>query len=378
MRLAYITASSFPNPKASAVQVMQMCAAFAAAGADTTLIARAPDTPLPPADLMAHYGLPLTFTLDQRPFSPCPLAAHRFQLDAARTLPPDTLCYARGRDLTAPLVTLWAGQSAAVEVHGRPANRRERWMLRQIAHHPRGRLITITEPLRDIYLHELGYPPSHVHVAPDGVDLQRFTPQLTIAEARPQLHLDPAARYVVYVGGLYDGRGLEDLFAAMHGLPATLLIVGGRDVVEIARWQTRLAEYGLPPEQVIFAGYQPPASVPAYLFAADILAMPYSTRTRTPSGEDTTAFMSPLKMFEYLAAGRPIVASDLPALRTTLTHEHNALLAPPDDAAALHAALARLLADATLRDSLSTQARATAAQHSWLARAQSILAHFTG
>jgi len=161
------------------------------------------------------------------------------------------------------------------------------------------------------------------------------------------------------------------LFAAVAGQPVKLLIVGGRNEAELAEWRERARTAGA--EAVRLEGYQPPARVPLYLVAADVLAMPYSANTKTPSGEDTTEWMSPLKLYEYLAASRPIVATDLPMLRRTLTHEHNALLVRPDDCESLQAAIARILADPALADRLAANARQTAQSHTWVARAKSIL-----
>jgi glycosyltransferase involved in cell wall biosynthesis len=155
-----------------------------------------------------------------------------------------------------------------------------------------------------------------------------------------------------------------------------LLIVGGRDETEIAQWRERAQMAGV--TNIRFEGYQLPARVPLYLFAADVLAMPYSARTRTPSGEDTTKWMSPLKLYEYLGAGRPIVSSDLPALRTVLTHEQNALLSPPDDAAGLRASIQRLVTENDLADRLANNARQSVQAHTWLARAKAILGLVSG
>jgi glycosyltransferase involved in cell wall biosynthesis len=83
-------------------------------------------------------------------------------------------------------------------------------------------------------------------------------------------------------------------------------------------------------------------------------------------------FTSPLKVFEYMAAGLPIVASELPALREVLRHEENALLVPPDDAPALAAALRRLTSEPALAERLRHQAHADVAGRTWEARAASV------
>lgn len=364
-RLIYVTSSTFPARKASSLQVMQMCAAFAGAGALVKLVARRAE---PQEDVFAHYGLKPTFSFETRKFLKLPRSGDIFQAQAALAQPGQAwICYTRGQDLTAPLVALWRGAWGLVEAHGRPATARQRLMLSWIARHPRGRLIVISEPLRDIYRREYGL---NATAAPDGVDLGRFDSTLTAEAARQQLGLEPGP-WIVYVGGLYAGRGLETLFEAVSALPAKLLIVGGRDEREVAEWRARAGQLGA--QAVRFEGYQSPARTPLYMAAADVLAMPYGAQTLTPSGEDTTAWMSPLKLYEYMAAGRPVVASDLPALRRVLQDNVNALLAPPDDVAGLRAALQQVLMDGALAQRLAATGRANAHGHTWLARAKLIL-----
>ena len=366
-RLTYVTTATFPAPKASSVQVMQMCAAFAEAGALVKLVARRGATSTN-ADVFAHYDLPRTFSFEARPLPRWPRATDLLQAQAVfAEQGSDWICYSRIRDLTAPVLALARGAKAAVEVHGRPATLRERVMLKWIGRHPRGRLFTISEPLQEIYRRDYGLV---THVAPDAVDMSRFNPLLTTAQAREQLGLE-SGPWVVYVGGLYEGRGLESLFTAVSGLPVNLLIVGGRSPEEVAAWRERAKSLGA--TRIRFEGYQPPARVPLYLFAADVLAMPYGKRVMTPSGEDIAEWISPMKLFEYLAAGRPIVSSDLPVLRRVLTHERNALLSAADDAAELRTSIERILREPALAERLAAAACQTAGRYTWAARAKHIL-----
>ncbi len=369
-RLTYITTAAFPSPKASSVQVMQMCAAFAAAGALVKLVARRTSTGAPQdvPDVWAHYGQAPTFQFAPHPWPKWPRPADVFQANAVLNEPGrQWICYARGRDLTAPTLALLRGVSVGFEVHGLPATRREQIMLRWLARQPRARLIAISEPLREHYRCELGI---QTHLAPDAVDLKRFEPRRTAAEAREQLGLGPGP-WVVYVGGLYPGRGLETLFAATANLPVNVLIVGGRDAAEVAAWRERAAAAGA--TRVRFEGYQPPARAPLYLFAADILAMPYNSRIYTGGGEDITQWTSPLKLYEYLAAGRPIVSTDMQAVRGVLIHEENALLAAPDNVDSLREMIQRLLTNHGLAAALAGNARRKVSGHTWIARAKLIL-----
>ena len=98
--------------------------------------------------------------------------------------------------------------------------------------------------------------------------------------------------------------------------------------------------------------------------------MPYNSRILTGSGEDITKWTSPLKLYEYLAAGRPIVASDVIPMRSVLTHEDNALLTQPDNADSLRAAIQRLIDEKGLGANLAASARKMAEANTWAARAK--------
>jgi glycosyltransferase involved in cell wall biosynthesis len=90
---------------------------------------------------------------------------------------------------------------------------------------------------------------------------------------------------------------------------------------------------------------------------------------------DTYRWCSPMKMFEYMATGAPIITSDLPVLGEVLRHEHNALVAPADDVASWQHAIARLVADPALAGRLAQQAFADLVQgHTWDTRVRSIFA----
>jgi len=117
---------------------------------------------------------------------------------------------------------------------------------------------------------------------------------------------------------------------------------------------------------VQFTGMVEPGAVAGYLATAHVLVLP-NTATRI-----SERYTSPLKLFEYLAAGRPIVASDLPALREVVTADVDAVLVPPGDPRALAEGIARVLRDPELAERLSAQAWSRAAAFSWTARAERI------
>lgn len=389
VKLAYIANARVPSERANAVQTVHMCAAFARAGAEVTLYhpARRNLPDFENVDLWEYYGVPRTFA---RCLVPCVDLFHlsggrawlerpifvlqtiAFALSLVRLIrrAPADVYYSRDPLVLALMVIGLPRECRRMyfEAHTFPTNRIasafRRWTLKRI-----GGVVAISGALRALYL-GLGLPPDRVIVAPDGVDISRFSPDRPKAEARAALGLPKDSRLIVYTGGLYAGRGLEELIAAVNNLNATLVVVGGKDEESVSRLKAYAAERGA--ANVRFEGHHPPTQVPLYLAAADVLAMPYSRRTVAPGGI-TTDWMSPLKMFEYMASGRPIVATDLPALREVLRDGENALLVPPDDAAALETGLKRLLADDPLAARIAAQARRDAEMYTWDRRARVIM-----
>ena len=200
---------------------------------------------------------------------------------------------------------------------------------------------------------------SKTFVVPNGVNVTRFSPEVT-----PSL---PDARFTVgFVGTLKPWHGLNTLLSAFQTLHAAhpdsrLLIVG--DGPERERLERGARPLG---DAVTFTGKVAPDAVPGLLRSVDVATAPY------PALE--TFYFSPLKVYEYLAAGVPVVASRVGQLETLLTHGKTGLLHAPGDASGLAAALARLKEDVALRTRLAQRGRAEVlAQHSWQGVAARVL-----
>jgi len=170
---------------------------------------------------------------------------------------------------------------------------------------------------------------------------------------------------VAYAGHLYAWKGVDVLLEALARLPDVRgLIVGGhRAEPDLARTQSLAERLGLG-ERVTFTGLVEPARVPDLLSQADVLVLPNT------ASAISTRFTSPLKLFEYMAARRPIVASDLPSIREILRDGENALLVSAGNADALAAAIDRLLADRDLAARLARAAFDEVPLYSWERRAE--------
>jgi glycosyltransferase involved in cell wall biosynthesis len=152
---------------------------------------------------------------------------------------------------------------------------------------------------------------------------------------------------------------------------ATFVLVGGPDD-QVDRWRKEARTRGV--ENIRFEGFVPVSDIPAYLSAANILVMPYDT-SQTDGVMDLNT-TSPLKLFEYMAAQRPIISTDIPAISRTIEHEENGLLAPPNDIETLVSYVRRVLENKTFADQLSQNARADAEEYSWKKRCERMITAF--
>jgi glycosyltransferase involved in cell wall biosynthesis len=167
-------------------------------------------------------------------------------------------------------------------------------------------------------------------------------------------------------------KGIPELVQAIAHLPSSngkgplLLCVGGpMDVVpgylEIAR------QHDVPQLNLRFVDRVPNREVPFWILACDLVTIPWGWT------EFSAYYTSPMKLFEYLAAGTPIIASDLPSIREVLRHGENAWLVEPGDAHALARGIAHLLRNDALKTKISAGAQRSVAKYAWRARAASIL-----
>lgn len=393
MKLLYIANIRLPTEKAHGLQIMQNCEAFAAAGAEVTLwTARRFNTPALSAvqDVWAYYGVRPNFALRRLPcIDLTPLVAYRNDLFSrlvfhiqqstfilvalilALFTSADVI-YSRDPLVVLALSLLKPGRKLAYEVHTISPSPKGRQLQRRTARRA-GRLIAMTSRLKDDLVKLAGIAPEKCLVAHDGIRRVRFADLPTQAEARRAAGWPQEAFIVGYVGRLHTmtmDKGVGILVAALAQVEgAALGLVGGPDdMAEALRAQWIAA--GLDAERFLYAGQVLPGQVPRYLRAFDVCTMPF------PWTEHFAYYASPIKLFEYMAAARAVVASDLPALADVVAHGETALLVPPGDVEALAGALRQLRDDPALRARLGKNAaRLALEQYTWDARAAAILHH---
>ena len=158
--------------------------------------------------------------------------------------------------------------------------------------------------------------------------------------------------------------------AARERPDVKFVCVGGRDF-EVEQLSERASALGL--TNVELTGRVPHAEVPSYLLAADVLIAPFTEDGRDIAGKVIIPFASPIKLFEYMAAGRAVVTSNVGAIPEVLRHEDNALLVSPGSVAELVGAITRLLNDKALAERLGSAARGDAQGYSWESRVARVL-----
>jgi glycosyltransferase involved in cell wall biosynthesis len=391
-KLIYISLMRLPTEKAHGLQIMQNCEAFAQAGYQVELwVARRWNTHTMRQiqNVYAYYGVQPVFTIRRIPIvdiMPLAFGIPRleripFYIQIITYLVMMTLrmlvtradvYYTRDEALAFMLGWLKPRTSLAYEAHLFSPSRRGGWLQAQVVRRC-GSTIAITPKLRDDLIAQRGADPARVLVAHDGIRAARFAHLPTHAAARQHLTWDKNAFIVGFVGRLHMlnvDKGIGTLVEALAQVDnTTLALVGGPDDMAEAL-RARWLEMGLPDERFLYAGHVPPDDVPRYLAAFDVCAMPHPHTTQFAN------YTSPLKLFEYMAAGRAIVASDLPGWADVVQHEINALLVPAGDVTELAHAIQRLQSDAALRERLGAAARERAMQHyTWAARAARILQH---
>jgi glycosyltransferase involved in cell wall biosynthesis len=357
-RLVYVSSSVLPSAEANAVHVALMCQAFAAKDCDVTLRAARGHR----GDVAAHYGLQRRFAIrfEGRLSHKAWMLSRRLAAGRSGDAP-----FYFGRRLIALSRLAHWGYPTALELHHPPRTpRQERALETFVAARGFRGLVVISERLRAEILRRLPrLDPRAVLVAPDGVDARRIQAPVVRRPAQ-----DCRA---VYCGSLHPGKGMETLLPAAALLGQLRFDVIGGDPQQIRALRERS------PPNVHFLGWMPHEQTQQRLRDYDIALAPYSATVRgarTPAHESLASWMSPLKLFEYMAAGLPIVTSDLPVLRELLRDDDSALLVAPDDVQGYAAAIERLARDADLRERLARRAQETLRHHTWDNRAARILA----
>lgn len=364
--LIYIVNARMPTEKAHGIQIAKMCEAFAKRRLRVTLV-------LPwrlnrsGRDLFKYYQISRSFRVKKLPSLDLVtlriprlgfwIQSFTFALSVFAYLlfvKRKNLVYTRDLFLTPLLAVLHS--NFVCEVHHLP---RHFFLYRRALARAQAVLVISRRLKTDLVKH--GLDKRRILLVRDGVDLTDSRIGLSKKKCRIKLGLPLDKKLALYTGHLYRWKGVYVLAETAELLKDECLVVfvGGTpsDLKKIRRQYRGL----------ILAGHRLPAEIPYWLKAADVLILPNSGQQSI-----SRLYTSPMKMFEYMASRRPIVASALPSLKEVL-NERNCILVKPDSPSSLMGGIRKALGDSVLAEKTAKQAADDVRRFTWTQRTKKIL-----
>ncbi|MFA6050275.1 MAG: glycosyltransferase [Candidatus Paceibacterota bacterium] len=371
-KIIYAANYRLPTEKAHGYQIAKMCESFGGLGFDVALLVPTKKHNPVTKDIFSYYGLQKTFRIERIltpdffawKFVPSSL---RFFLQSAwfalamlfRRIDAEAIYYLRNPELV--WVLKFRGVSKVIfEAHMLPKKRQFYKACVKDAD-----LIPCNSKGTMRALQDIGI--GNLMLSPNGVDIEAFDSAPKKEKARQDLNITLEKKIVLYAGHLYAWKGVGTLLEAakLDTSNETLFYFVGGKANEIEKLKKEMGVEGIP--HIVFHEHIEHSLIPVYLKAADVVVLPNSKKS-----EESVAFTSPIKMFEYMASGTPIVAADLPSIREILSEE-NACFFTSDSALSLKEKIDLLLSDRELAKRLSQSARKDVGQYTWVNRAKNIV-----
>jgi glycosyltransferase involved in cell wall biosynthesis len=371
MRIAYLSDSELPSKRANSVHVMHMCNAFSKLGHEVWLFGlKGGKVSLKEIRLwygVGDFGLKLT-SLRIPKLTLWWHALH--MLRGVRKLKSDVIF---GRSLFGCYVLAKHGFKVCLETHD-PINvltKQQHAIFIKLLKSPNliG-IVVISKALKEIILSQTTLiKEDRILVAHDGATIQNFTDSDLASYPWPTSKNERLQ--IGYVGTISQGRGIELIIELSKKLShLDFHIIGGRkeDLQKIGLEANGVSE------NLFFHGFVSPKEATLARKRCDILLAPYQENVTLKSGKNTAKYMSPLKVFEYMEAGKAIIASDLPVLREVLTDGDNCILINPKSTPDWVKLVETVSADNALRQALGRKAyQSLLMNYTWEKRSERIL-----
>lgn len=323
MKLAYISSSTIPSRTANSIHVMKMCQAFAKEGHDVVLFT--PDKKVGVeeniSDIFDFYDVEECFQVKKNLWLSVAGSGYIYGFITglkARFWRSDLVFC---RNFLGAFFAAHFGCTVVFESHSpiEDAGHLKQWLFRKLINHKNFiSLVVITTALKEHYAATFPEVINKMVISPDAADpISLDSTPIIFANSGKKLQ-------VGYIGHLYKGRGIELIEHLAHATSewADFHIIGGTKTdIETCNQRTKyLKNFHL-------HGFKQYKEAERFRMGCDVLLAPYSTKvTVSGDGGDTSRWMSPLKIFEYMAAGKPIICSNITVLREVLQHNFNAIL----------------------------------------------------
>lgn len=367
MKLVYLTDSDIPSRSANALHVMKMCSELSKAGNKVTLITliKKENIENRVSDIYSFYGVENTFKIIRIPYLTKRFKKAYSLLIALLTwvINPDV---AYGRNFHAVNFSGKLGLKTVYEGHhffvdsAKPSTVEA---LRSYLTDKNSKLMVVTsQSLLSSYLEqfEVKLPTLIAHNGAD--EVTKIPKKIGVYKA--------GMLNVGYMGHLYAGKGMEIISELIKACPyAFFHIVGGIET-DINLWKERLSSFS----NVHFYGFKPHTETEAYRQEMDVLVAPYLANVAVVGGSVVSAkWMTPIKLFEYMASGKAIISSSLPVAKEVISNWQNGVLCDPENVSEWIEALEKLNNSTELRNELARKALETFQKNlSWKSRAEKI------
>lgn len=371
MKLHYITSARLPTERAHGTQIVKMCDAFSVAGIETVLYSPNKKKEGEERDIFSYYNVPSLFESKRlwstdflgktlrfgRIFYWLDTITFFISLYFNKEIKSADIIYTRD-----PLLLKAFSKKKYIlcaEIHDIPEKKKT--FIKNLSR--ADKIIALNNIVKSELI-ELGIEKEKIDFAMDGVDIKEFDIPISKSEAREKVGLPQDAFISLYTGHLYGWKGANVFAAAAKDLPLShvCVFVGGLD----KEYQDFLNDTKDIPNIRVFP-FQSREKIPVYLKAADILVIPNSA-----SNSNSIKYTSPLKLFEYMAAKRPIVASDLPSMRQVLD-ENNCVFARADNPSSFADAITKLSENNGKMQDIAERAFENVKNYTWIARGKKII-----
>jgi glycosyltransferase involved in cell wall biosynthesis len=364
--VVYVSGARIPGPKTHSIQIVNTCAALGKAGIGTTLLIQ-DQLEHQHDDIFEAYDVSQSFRVvrkkPQRWLKKVPLVGKYLRIASFLV---KTFLYLRREQPHTVYSRDWyvafLYPTSVLEIHRTPENK---LFFQKRAFRRANAVLVLTRYMRDFFVKELGVPAEKVHVVPDAVDVEAFScteNEQKKKDLRREMGVPGGQQLVMYSGQLYRWKGVytlaeSDRYTADN---VSIVFLGGSEDDQHA------LSSEFKDSSIVFSGKKPHSHVPQYLCAADVLVIPNESESRI-SKYDT----SPMKLFEYMATGKPIVASDLPSIREVLD-ERTATFFEPGNAQDLAAKIAYVKQNPEEAARKARNAFQEVQQYSWERRGEKI------
>ena len=378
MKLLYLHDQYYNEEKANIIQVISMCKAFSELGINVTLALL--NSGIDETELSNRIRLgfdvnhALGVVLIPTYFKRTRVGRYLGTVSVGKILnqeKPD-ICYLRSpvflkRCMDSGISTFFESHTA--KLHNRIQYLDKKWRNLIVESSKKFnfiKLIAISEALRNYWISH-GMEKRKIIALHDGFNPSFYSKPLTISEARKKLNIQSEKKVVVYAGSLYPDREIETVLALAEKFDNALFwVIGGPEEYKNS-YKELAAKGGI--TNIEFLGKMEHRNIPDYLYAADILLAIWSKNVPTMN------YCSPMKVFEYMAAGRIIVAHAFPTIREVLSDSKTALLVDPYSNDDLFHKMEKAL-NLKYPSLMASQARDEAFHnYSWHARAKKILSY---